>query len=91
MGKPPRNAPDEIVNYDQRVPVENGAFMAWGYLTYTRPLTKRQASDYELRPAPDNPDRPRSIREQMKTAAKQAEADRGQSAPKKNTPDRGDR
>ena len=88
--KPPRNAPDEIVNYDQRVPVENGSFLAWGHLTYTRPLTKRQASDYELRPAPDNPDRPRSIREQMKTAAKQAEADRGQSAPKKNAPDRGE-
>ena len=82
--KPPRNAPDAIVNYDQRVPVENGAFLAWGHLTYTRPLTKRQASDYELRPAPDNPDRPRPIREQMKTAAKQAEADRGQSVPKKN-------
>ena len=89
--KPSRNAPDEIVNYDQRVPVENGAFLAWGHLTYTRPLTKRQTSDYELRPAPDNPDRPRSIREQMKTAAKQAEADRGQAAPKKNAPDRGDR
>ena len=72
--KPPRNAPDEIVNYDQRIPVENGSFLAWGHLTYTRPLTKRQTSDYELRPAPDNPDRPRSIREQMKTAAKQAEA-----------------
>ena len=43
------------------------------------------------RTAPDNPDRPRSIREQMKTAAKQAEADRGQSVPKKNAPDRGDR
>ena len=81
--KPPRNAPDEIVNYDQRVPVENGSFLAWGHLTYTRPLTKRQASDYELRPAPDNPDRPRSIREQMKTAVKQVEADRGQSAPRK--------
>ena len=89
--KPPRNAPDEIVNYDQRVPVENGSFLAWGHLTYTRPLTKWQASDYELRPAPDNPDRPRSIREQMKTAAKLAEADRGQAAPKKNAPDRGDR
>ena len=89
--KPPRNAPDEIVNYDQRVPVENGSFLAWGHLTYTRPLTKRQASDYELRPAPDNPDRPRSIREQMKTAVKQAEADRGQAAQKKNAPDRGDR
>lgn len=89
--KPPRNAPDEIVNYDQRVPVENGSFLAWGYLTYTRPLTKRQASDYELRPAPDNPDRLRSIREQMKTAVKQVEADRGQSATKKNAPDRGNR
>ena len=89
--KPSRNAPDEIVNYDQRVPVENGSFLAWGHLTYTRPLTKRQASDYELRPAPDNPDRPRSIREQMKTAARQAEADRGQAAPKKSAPDRGDR
>ena len=54
-------------------------------------LTKRQVSDYELRPAPDNPDRPRSIREQMRTAAKLAEADRGQAAPKKNAPDRGDR
>ena len=28
--KPPRNAPDEIVNYDQRIPVENGSFLAWG-------------------------------------------------------------
>ena len=38
--KPPTcNAPDEIVNYDQRVPVEGGAFLAWGHLTYTRPLT----------------------------------------------------
>ena len=55
--KPPRNAPDEIVNYDQRVPVENGSFLAWGHLTYTRPLTKRQTSDYELRPAPDNPNK----------------------------------
>ena len=31
------------------------------------------------------------IREQMKTAVKQVEADRGQAAPKKNAPDRGDR
>lgn len=64
--KPPYNKPNEIFNYDQRVPVENGSFLAWGYLTYTRPLTEKQASDYELRPAPDNPDRPRPIAEQMK-------------------------
>ena len=40
--KPPYNKPDEIFNYDQRVPVENGSFLAWGYLTYTRPLTEKQ-------------------------------------------------
>ena len=84
--KPPRNAPDAIVNYDQRVPVENGSFLAWRHLTYTRPLTAKQADDYELRPAPDNPDRPRSIREQMKTAVKQVEADRGASRPKEKCP-----
>jgi len=89
--KPPRNAPDEIVNYDQRVPVENGSFLAWGHLTYTRPLTKRQASDYDLLSRKWGIDIFRSIREQMKTAAKLAEADRGQAAPKKSAPDRGDR
>ena len=91
--KPPYNKPDEIFNYDQRIPVENGSFLAWGYLTYTRPLTEKQASDYELRPAPDNPDRPRPIAEQMKNAAKLAEADRGPEAPapQRRQPDRGDR
>ena len=44
--KPPHNAPDEIVNYDRRIPVEGGAFLAWGHLTYTRPLTEKEASDY---------------------------------------------
>ena len=44
--KPPHNTPDEIVNYDQRIPVEGGAFVAWGHLTYTKPLTEKQASDY---------------------------------------------
>ena len=80
-------------NYDQRIPVENGSFLAWGYLTYTRPLTEKQASDYELRPAPDNSDRPRPIAEQMKNAAKLAEADRGSEAPapQRRQPDRGDR
>jgi hypothetical protein len=66
--KPPHNAPDEIVNYDQRIPVEGGAFPAWGHLTYTRPLTEKQAADYELRPAPGNPDRPRPIAQQMREA-----------------------
>ena len=57
------------------------------------PLTEKQASDYELRPAPDNPDRPSPIAEQMKNAAKLAEADRGSEAPapQRRQPDRGDR
>ena len=95
--KPPHNAPDEIVNYDQRIPVEGGAFLAWGHLTYTKPLTEKQTSDYELRPAPDNPNIRREaavkrpIAEQMKAAAKLAEENRGNPAPKKDTPDKGDR
>ena len=81
--KPLHNAPDEVVNYDQRIPVEDGTFLAWGHLTYTKPLTEKQASDYELRPALDNPDVGRSmpvrgnagkqpIATQMKDAQKQA-------------------
>ena len=96
--KPPRNAPDEIVNYDRRIPVEGGAFLAWGHLTYTRPLTEKEASDYELRPAPviselsrKSEDRPLSIARQMKEAGALAEASRGDPVHKKKAPDRGDR
>ena len=96
--KPPHNTPDEIVNYDQRIPVEGGAFVAWGHLTYTKPLTEKQVSDYEFRPAPniselrrESGDRPRSIAQQMKEAAALAEANRGDPVPKKKAPDRGDR
>ena len=96
--KPPHNAPDEIFNYDQRIPVEGGVFVAWGHLTYTKPLTEKQASDYELRPAPniselrrESGDRPRPIAQQMKEAAALTEANRGDAAPKKKVPDRGDR
>ena len=96
--KPPHNAPDEIVNYDRRIPVEGGAFLAWGHLTYTRPLTEKEASDYELRPAPviselsrKNDDRPLSIAQQMKEAGALAEASQGDPIHKKKAPDRGDR
>lgn len=56
--KPTDNPPTTILNYDcdQRVPVESGAFSAWGDLTYGQPLTPAQMNDYELRPASDNPD-----------------------------------
>ena len=66
------------MNFDWRIPVEGGAFLAWGYLTYTKPLARKEAADYELRPAPkvadlwreDTPKRP--IAQQMKEAAEQA-------------------
>lgn len=95
--KPPHNAPDEIVNYDQRVPVEGGVFLAWGHLTYTKPLTEKQASDYELHLAKDNldmrrePPAKRSIAEQMKAAARLAEESREPATHKKIAPDRGER
>lgn len=96
--KPPHNAPDEIVNYDQRIPVEGGAFQAWGHLTYTRPLTEKEAADYELRPAPnisglwrEESVKARPIADQLKEAAKQAREQQDGPAPKKKAPDRGDR
>ena len=85
--KPKGNAPDEIVNYDQRVPVEGGAFLAWGHLTYTKPLTEKQAADYELRPAPEvagllrDSGRPRPIAEQMAEAQKLADKQREEIGP----------
>lgn len=92
--KPRDNQPDEIVNFDRRAPVEGGAFLAWGYLTYTKPLTRKEAADYELRPAPkvaelwreDTPKRP--IAQQMKEAAEQAQREARPPAPGKDTPDR---
>ena len=46
--------PIGIVNFDSRTPVEDGAFEAWGYLEYDRPLTDKQIDDYELRAAQGN-------------------------------------
>jgi hypothetical protein len=43
--------PTEIHNYDSRESVCGGQMMAWGYLEYEKPLTDRQMSDYELKPA----------------------------------------
>jgi hypothetical protein len=104
--KPPHNAPDEIINYDQRVPVEGGAFLAWGHLTYTRPLSEKDMADYELRPSKDNPavgrrmerkraaeheEKKPSISQQMKEAGKLAQERQSPPTPKKDAPDRGER
>ena len=77
--KPPDNQPLSIVNYDddRRRPVADGRLMAWGELTYAKPLTEKQMEDYELKPAPGNPDRVRpSITSRLK------EGTRGQEPPK---------
>ncbi len=52
--KPADNPVVEVHNYeaDSRVPVENGMIQAWGYVEYQKPLTEKEAADYELRPAP---------------------------------------
>ena len=74
--KPPGNAPVEIINFDERRMVEGGTIRAWGELAYLKPLTEKRMEDYELRPAPDNPDRAArpSITAQLKEAARRSEA-----------------
>lgn len=57
------NGPLYLVNFDKRESVEQGRFLAWGYLVYDAPLTEKQMADYELRAAPGNPDRKAPIRE----------------------------
>lgn len=66
--------PEHIENYDKRIPVENGRFEAWGHLDYSAPLTEKQAEDYELRAAFDNPDLfrypPRQLDAQLQVVGK---------------------
>ena len=70
------NPPLSIVNYDddRRRPVANGRLLAWGELTYAKPLTEKQREDYELKPAPGNPDRVRpSITARLKDGTEEPE------------------
>ncbi len=50
------NQPTNIQNFDGRTPVEDGAFMAWGVLTYAKPLTADEVTRFELRPSRRNLD-----------------------------------
>ena len=50
------NDPIRFQNYDKRLPVEGGAFLAWGELEYEKQLTEDEMFCYELRPSRDNPD-----------------------------------
>lgn len=62
--KHPGNEPDEIMNYEGRTWVEQDTRLAWGHITYTKPLTEREMADYELRPSRDNPDLKKRMEEQ---------------------------
>lgn len=57
-------------NYEGRIPVEGDTFRAWGELFYAQPLTERQISDYELRPARHNLDVRRTIDAQAQIVGK---------------------
>jgi len=61
--------PVKIVNFDSREWTENATFRAWGYVSYDTPLTQQQISDYELRPASDNPDHSRPSPYQLEAQA----------------------
>jgi hypothetical protein len=83
--------PLAIVSFNKRMPVEDGAFRAWGILTYSEPLTEKQIDDYELRAAQSNPDRQRpsivaQLAEGTERAAGQEPSDKKQ--PLKNRGDR---
>ena len=91
--KPPDNQPLSIVNYDddRRRPVADGSLMAWGELTYAKPLTEKQMEDYELKPAPGNPDRVRpSITARLKdgTRGQEPQKEPGQKRSHKNHEER---
>ena len=45
-------SPVNIVNYDSRIPVEDGSIRAWGYVEYAKALSQKDIDDYELTPAP---------------------------------------
>ena len=74
--KLPSNAPDEIVNYEGRIWVEHDTRLAWGHITYTKPLTEQQVADYELRPSRDNPDLKKRMAEQAQTVGAWEDAQR---------------
>lgn len=47
-GSCPRAGVQEVVNYDEKKFCEEIGMDAWGFVEYTRELTKQEADDYEL-------------------------------------------
>ena len=52
--KPPYNKPDEIFNYDQRILVENGSFLAWGYQQTREPTITTNSVHITISPGFDS-------------------------------------
>lgn len=50
-GSCPRAGVQEVVNYDEKKFCEEIGMDAWGFVEYTRELTKQEVDDYELTPA----------------------------------------
>lgn len=62
-------SPVNIVNFDNRIPVEDGSFTAWGYVEYAKPLSQKDADDYELTPAAEYSKPEKKAPKQKKTAS----------------------
>ena len=69
-------APIRLQNYDGRLPVEGGAFWAWGEVVYDTPLTEGELRSYELRPSRNNPDIRRQMDAQAQVVGKWEDAHR---------------
>lgn len=68
--KSPINPPTKVENYDGRLRVEGGAFLAWGEIHYTRPLSEGELRSYELTPSRFNPDVWRRMSEQAQVVGR---------------------
>ena len=69
-------APIRLQNYDGRLPVEGGAFRAWGEVVYDTPLSDGELRSYELRPSRNNPDIRRQMDAQAQVVGKWEDAHR---------------
>ena len=69
-------APIRLQNYGGRLPVEDGAFRAWGEVVYDTPLTEGELRSYELRPSRENLDIWRQMDAQAQVVGKWEDAHR---------------
>lgn len=63
-------SPVNIVNFDSRIPVEDGSIRAWGYVEYAKALSQKDIDNYELTPAPSSPakEKPKTDKKKEKSA-----------------------